>query len=118
MKETAATAMLEEFDTATGPAQQQVVNEATQKFIETKNNELATKIERLEGIIKNGQRGANKASAASKKKKASGKADSTKQDTKKSKKKPKKAAKKAKKTGKSKEKRAADRDKDSKSGRN
>ena len=113
MKEKAATEMLQEFDTATGPAQTQVINEATQKFIETKNSELATKIERLEGILKNGKRGANTASAASKKKKASSKADSTKKDNKKSKKKPKKKVakkdKRAKKTGK----RAADRDNDS-----
>ena len=115
LKETAATAMIQEFDMATGPAQTQVINEATQKFIENKNNELATKIERLEGIIKNGQRGANKASAASKKKKASSKADSTKKESKKSKKKPKKVAKKAKKTGRNKEKRAADRDNATKS---
>ena len=114
MKERAATAMIQEFDDATGPAQTQVINEATQKLIEAKNNELATKIQRLEGILKNDQRGASKASAASKKKKASGKGKSkatTKKETKKSNKKPKK---KAKKQGKKKDKRAADRESDSK----
>ena len=52
MKEKAATDMIQEFDDDTGPAQTQVINKATQKLIEAKNNKLATKIERLEGLLK------------------------------------------------------------------
>ena len=122
MKEKAATEMIQEFDDATGPAQTQVINEATQKLIEAKNNELATKIERLEGLLKNDHRGASKASAATKKKTASGKGNGKaegKKNAKKSKK-PKKIAKKDKraKKGKKKDGKAADRVSDSKRGKN
>ena len=70
LKETAAVAMIAEFDNATGPAQIQVINEATQKFIESKNEELHTKITRLKNLLKKANNGASKASTASTKKRA------------------------------------------------
>lgn len=71
LNDDAAIVMIAEFDNAIGPAQTQVINEATQKFIESKNEELHTKITKLENLLKKANSGATKASAASPKKIAS-----------------------------------------------
>ena len=68
MKEKAAMDMIQEFDNATGPSQTQVINEATQKLIEAKNNELTTKIERLEGLLKMNKAGQAKQAPQQKRK--------------------------------------------------
>ena len=95
MKEQAATSMEMEFDQAVGPAQTEVVNQATKDMIATENEKLRQELNNIKRVLKNDHRGAPPAGAASKTKKDTGKA-SKKTSQQRSKKRTKKATKKAK----------------------